>query len=220
MAKTPATRDWSQLRVDILNAVGLSGSTNAQAVALSCQKRAVDRLNTHRWRMLLTYQDITTVASQAEYDATASFRSARRLMLLDSNGKSKARIAYMAPELFDETYPSRASDGSPCHYTVRNTAANYVLELSGPASSAFVALYPTMRLRLYPAVIPLVGPTDNFGNDQGVTAEMEMFVEFYARYLLCLDYRPQQADKWKREAEEMFRRLEIMDNEFDFADWE
>lgn len=220
MAKTPATRDWSQLRTDILNAVGLPGSTNAQARALAAQRRAVDMLNTHRWRMLLSYQDITLVAGTSEYDATAEFRAARQLLRLDSNGKAQGRISYMGFEEFDETYFDRSTSGTPCHYTVRNTAANYVIELSAPPDASFVSSYPTLRLRLFPAVQPLVGASDNFGADQGVTAEMEFFVELYARYLLCLDYRPQRAQEWKREAEEAFARLKTADNKFDFMDWE
>lgn len=221
MAKTPATRDWSQLRTDILNAVGLPGSTNAQARALAAQKRAVDRLNNRTWRMLATAgTDITLVADTGTYDLDASFIGIRRLSLLDSNGKVKGRLGYRAWEQFEDMWPDRSQSGDPREYTVYNTAANFQVELSCPPSSAFVANFPSLRPRIFAAVIPLVGASDNFGSDQGVRSEMEFFVELYSRYLICLDFFPAQADRWKREAEEAYTRLEIMDNEFDFKDWE
>lgn len=180
---TPGAANFAALKREVVDCVQGANDPELLDVAGRALNRAVNKLNTRTWAWSLTRQDITTVASQNNYSVNAAFKKAHKLQLLDSSSKVTSHLVYKEPKVFWDEHSEDTSDGSPCFYTVESPLIRGEVILDPIPSSAWVALYPTMRLHYFSRVQALVQDADVLV----VPSEVQIFVVAFARDRLASD---------------------------------
>ena len=112
-------------------------------------RRAIDVLNTRKWNWLLTYDDITFVSGQYDYQLSSWFKSARNFEIWNPSEESVFRMAYKPWGTFVKEHSNLATQGDPAFYSVLNSNSTGLVTLNAAPSSGWIAQYPTGRLLYY-----------------------------------------------------------------------
>jgi hypothetical protein len=204
-APTPANQTFAALKGAVAASVGFAGDPQVEGIAGSGINNAVRYLSTAGpgglWSWLLTTDSITLALDTANYDLNNDFKAPRTAELLDSSGNAKSRLVWDDPKSFGNIWLDRSVSGSPSVYTVFNFHDTSQLSLNVPVSQAFLDSYSTINLRYYKRLQTYNGD----GATQTIPAEVELFLEMYARWEISVLMRPRQADDYRA----MWRNYEI-----------
>jgi len=215
-SQTPGLRTFSSLKDEVARYVMGPDDTEVLAVAGMGINNALRRMNLRTWYWMLDYTDITLTASTADYNLPANFKAARNLWLLDSASAAAGQIGYLDPKTFDLTYSVQGgTTGSPCAYTVYSFLDTFQLSFNIPCSTAFIASYPTARLRFHARTPVLVNNTDT----AALPSEAELYVLWYAKFETAMQFDPEKSRTAKSESEQVWQMLVRDDNEHHFHDW-
>jgi len=198
---TPPAQSWDALRSKVANAVGFGGDPEVLGLAGEGINNGARYLNSRMWSWLLTTEDLTFVADQADYTLAANFHAPRSAELLDSSGNAKSRLYWEDPKTFSDLFLDRSVSGEPRVYTVFSFYDNGKLTLSSPASTAFLTKYPTLRLRYYKHLQTY----SSGGSSMKIPPESELFLEMYAKWEVSATLRPQLTGTYER----MWRSQEV-----------
>lgn len=214
-SQTPAPRAFSTLKTDVARYVLLPNDTDALTVAADAINDAIHRLNTEIWQWNMTYQDISLSADTAEYSLSAAFKAPRHAHFLDVSGNYRASLDYWGPKSFDLEFPSITASGDPQGYTVYNHLDTGNITLTPAPSSAFVASYPTLRMRYYARTQKLANAADVLA----VPAEVEPFILWQAKAYMAATYDPSKIGYAQGQAEQLFRALKRDNVKSQTTDW-
>ena len=214
-SQSPGLQTFSTLKTRVSRYVNSPDSSEALTVAGQEINDAIRELNTRTWYWSLSYEDITLTASTADYNLSSNFNAARNLQLLNSSGEPCGTIGYYDPKTFDLQFSSSSGSGSPCAYTVYSFLDTYQLSFDIPCSSAFVASYPTARLRYLARVPTLTNDSDTVP----VPSEVELFIMWKARAGMALQYDEKKYGMAEGKAQQLWGALVRKDNEHHFHDW-
>lgn len=185
--ESPSQRGLAELSEEVAGYVLMPDSARARAVAAKGINGGIRRLNMRTWEWGKTYQDITLSAATADYDMASDFMAPRSTELLNGSGLTRdSGMTYMDPKSFVETFFDRTTSGTPCAYTVMNSHDTGQLTLDVPCSEAFVALYPTLRLRYYRRTAYLVSDSDILD----APSEVEEFIVWWGCAFVASRFDP------------------------------
>jgi len=124
----------------------------------------------------------------------------------------------MDAKSFEESYQSEGTTGSPCAYFVPNFTDTGLFHLDVAPTSAWVASYPTVRLRYYARVPYLANASDTLP----IPSAVEQYLIWEARLACCLSTDPDgnRMAMARSKAEKIWQELVKLDRENDFNDWE
>jgi len=191
---TPPSQTWGGLKGKIANAVGFGGDTKVLGLAGEGVNNATRYLNTRLWSWLLVSEDLTLVADQADYSLSSNFNVPRNSELLDSSSKPKSRIVWQDPKTFGNEWVDRSVSGDPRAYTIFNIHDTGKVSLNVPPSAAYVAKYPTLRLHYYKRLQAYTSDAEAMK----IPAEVELFLEMYAKWEISAIIRPQLTGVYER----------------------
>lgn len=180
---TPGNKNYAQSKRFVVNYV--QGADDAELLDLAGDEfnNGIDRLNARVWNWNIKRQDITLVASTAEYDISSDHKKPRKLQLLDSSSYVVKAIGYCDTKTFWERHSNSATAGAPDKYTIETPLQRGKLVLDPIPGASFVSSYPTARLQYYARVEHLTQDADVLK----APPEVWQFVAWYARWALALD---------------------------------
>jgi hypothetical protein len=217
MAVTPAARAFSVLYDEALSAVGAPNVAEAKTVAKNGINNGIRRMNQRVWRSFgLKSEDITLVASTQEYALTdTSLKDPLHAELLNSSDAASGRLTYLAPKVFEQSFPYQDTEGWPRHYTIMNFVNDNKVRLSAKPQSSFVTTYPKVKLRFF-------GRLDVLSNDadlHGGNSDIEHFLVLNGELQLVRRYDPSRAGQVAQLVELEWRNLIKDDNSHGTRDW-
>lgn len=185
-------------------------------IAAAGVRRAIDRLNTRKWRWALSYQDITFVAEQQSYDLNEDFKAPRRFTIFDVNSREQFRLDYKEWTTFaDEDLVSISGSGDPYCYSSGNSNDYGTISLNVAPSSTWVATYPTGRIWYFRRVAYPVISSDPIL----VPSEVGGFLLASAEAFCAARYAPDKESSARVRAEMLLKELRIDDLDTQ-TDWE
>ena len=171
----PSSVTASEMIRYVLDYVQGSDEPHLRDVALRAINRSLDRINTVRWQKIVGYQDITFVASTQTYDLASDVKEPQTFMLLDSSDNLCRRLPFKEMGVMDWEHQVVSGTGYPQCYTL--DYGQHQLRLERSPSSAFVAAYPTGRLRYYRRLAHLTQDSDQLG----IPADFDWFIGWSGR---------------------------------------
>jgi len=183
------------------------------ALALDAANNGIDYLNTRPWFWNLKSDDITLTADGNDYDIANDVKKTRKLQLLDTSGNEYRSLKWMDPKTFWDCYQDRSASGDPAAYTVISGTTLGTITFNVATSAAFIAMYPTARLR-YMARLSHLSTGGTFTDGP---PEVDGFVRWYGRWdLACsLDLSPSVIDRAERHWRQWWKQLVADDNDVD-----
>ena len=215
VSPTPKNSSLGELKKQVARYVKMPNDPEALSIAADAINDGIRELNLRVWYWGLTYQDITLVAEQADYSTNQDFKAGFWAEFLKSNGDPGGGCAQYDPDTFWKTYPRSTQSGKPCAYTVINHTDTSTLSLNKKPNSAFVNEYPTLRLRYFRRHQLLTQDGDRIVGP----SEAELFLSWYAKWILATTFDPQLAVLAERQKEITWRKLRVDDNEHHFHNW-
>jgi len=191
---TPPNQTWAMLNGKIANAVGFGGDSKVLGLAGEGVNNATRYLNTRLWSWLLVSEDLTFIADQADYQLANDFNAPRNNELLDSSSKPKSRLVWQDPKTFGNEWVDRSVSGDPRAYTIFNIHDTGTVTLNVPPSAAYIAKYPTLRLRYYRRMQIYTSKA----GIMKIPVEVEPFLEMYAKWEISAIIRPQLTNVYER----------------------
>ncbi len=202
-APTPGTKPFSTIKREIARYVLRDESADALTAAGEAANNGVRFLNLQEWRWGLSYQDITFVVGQADYNLDTQFDKPRSFSLMNSSDQPYGRLEFVNPKTFEENWPYSTENGHPHYYTVFNDHENGLVTLNHAPSQSWVDQTPTGRLRFFRR-LSLYAEDDN--RLDGPT-EAELFVIWYGRFDLANTYAPEKAAAAEKQFNRIFQEL-------------
>jgi len=113
--------------------------------------------NSWKWTFNRVKEDLTLVASTADYELSQDFRGPLRAQMVDSSSKTREDVSWIPWGDWVSRFPDQSTTGSiPLFYTARNIHENGTVTIDPvPASSL---TYPTLRLFYHRRILC---PADN-----------------------------------------------------------
>jgi hypothetical protein len=190
VAPVPANQTFAALKSSVLRSVGMADQGAADPLAAQAINNAVRQLNTRNWSWMAGSETVTFVADTDEYTLTTkSFKSPMAFELLNSSSKVNGRMKFMEPHEFMDTYQVREASLNPGVYTVFNFHNDCKITLSSPPNASFVTNHPTGKIRMYKRLLGYKGAADSMT----IPSEVELFIEYFARYEVALLVKPSLA---------------------------
>lgn len=213
--RSPAPLSLSELLDDVASYVRDPGGDASRSIAKRCVNNAIRDLNRRHWYWSLTFQDITSLSTTADYELADDYDGFRSLQLFDANANPAGRLDYLDPQSFWDAYNISAQAGSPCHCTVDSPETSRLLTLNCIPTADWVAKYPTMRVRYFRLIPVLVAEADRI---VGVPDSAQNYVLWYARYDACLIFDPDgnRLAAARSEKESLWRALVAKDTSYHY----
>lgn len=217
MAVTPAVRAFSVLYDEALSAVGAPNVVEAKTVAKNGINNGIRRMNQRIWRAYsLKSEDVTLAANTQEYALTdTSLKDPMHALLLNSSDSPNGRLTYLAPKIFEQSFPYQETASWPRHYTIMNFVTDNKIRLSRKPDSSFVATHPKVKIRFYGRLDVLSGDTDLHGGP----SDIEHFLVLNGELQLVRRFDPQRAPQVAQLIELEWRNLIKDDNQHGTRDW-
>lgn len=217
MAVTPAVRAFSVLYDEALSAVGAPNVAEAKTVAKNGINNGIRRMNQRVWRAFsIKSEDVTLVASTQEYALTdTSLKDPLHAELLDSSDQATGRLTYLAPKVFEQSFPFQNTLGWPRHYTIMNFVNDNKIRLSSKPQASFVSTYPKVKIRFYGRLDVLSADGDTHGG----SSDIEHFLVLNGELQLVRRYDPQRAPQVAQLVEMEWRNLIKDDAKHGTRDW-
>lgn len=214
-AFSPASGSSSlgSIRDEVARYVKMPNAAQGLQVAQQHIKSAIDRLNTRPWFFLLEVHDFTTAATR-DYTVPTGLSKPRALHALDSSDNPNHSIPYLDPKTFDLEHPITGEARNPAAYTVYSRRDTGNLTLTHVPDSQFISEFPKLRFRYY----KFLAMPSSLGNEIDVDGPAELFIKFYAKWLMALDFMPQKAVIARQEADTIWQDLIKLDR--DNTDWD
>ena len=113
--------------------------------------------NSWKWTFNRVKEDLTLVASTADYTLSQDFRSPLRGQMVDSSSKTRCEVSWIDWSDWASEVPDQSSTGSmPLLYTARNIHENGLVTVDPVPASTLT--YPTLRLFYHRRILC---PADN-----------------------------------------------------------
>ncbi len=147
--------------------------------ALAGMRRAVDHLNTHNWNSAVTYDDISFLAGQTDYDLNSQFKAPLNFEIWDSSERSVGRLEYKPWKTFLLEHSALTLESGPNVYSCSNPSEFGSLSLNAEPSADWVVKQPTGRIwyfRNFSLPVSSERPLDVAGS---MTAYVQAFAEGY-----------------------------------------
>lgn len=180
VTQTPGVSSFGALKKKVAQYVQAPNDAEVLEMAGDGIHDAIDYLNSWAWLWNYTSQDITLAASTDTYDVVSTFKKPRKAQLLDTNSKIYSYLKWKDPKTFWDEHTDKSSEGHPQFYTVTSSITVGKVELDVEPTSAFVALYPTLRLQF---IRRINRPTSD-GESVLCPSEVQSFLLWYARWYL------------------------------------
>lgn len=213
---TPQARTFTELKRDVASYVLMPDQGEALDAAGVGINNAIRRLNSRAWKWSITYTDLTLATDTFDYTLPNDFKDVFAMELLDASGNPQDHVGYMQAKEFMQTFQSStATAGEPQFATVINAKNSLVLTLNYSPTTAFVAAYPTLRVRYFKR-LPLLST----GSDRpDIYSEVENYVTWKAKEYIASVYDPAKVRYARAEADDVWRDLVADDNETGYRDW-
>jgi hypothetical protein len=141
------------------------------------------------WFWTRTYSDVTLATNAYEYAAPNDLGEIRRGELLNSGGKTLARLDFIPNQTFELHFPNRSGSGSLSAFTV-NSAYNQATNagkftMDQTPNAAFIAQFPTLRVWYNRRLALYSADADTLTTLGGAPSEVEEFLLWTAREYLA-----------------------------------
>jgi hypothetical protein len=212
---SPAAETFSTLQKGVAGYVLMPTDPEVIDCASQGIKRAIDRLNMRNWNWALTYDDITFVENQYDYQLSSWFKAARNFEVWDVSSVSQFRLMYKEWKTFVVEHSNQASQGQPCYYSCLNSNATGLVTLNAAPTTGWIQSYPYGRILYYrrvqyPAAV---------GNSFGVPSEVVAYIQAQAEGYTADRWAVQKSRDAYTRAEILLREL-IRDDCDQQTDWE
>jgi hypothetical protein len=212
----PAADTYQTVQTMVAGYVLMPTDTEVLETAAAGIRRAIDRLNTRNWNWALTYDDISFVVDQTDYELDVQFKNPRNFELNDADGNSTGRLMFLQwPTLLKEN-PVVTGSGSPIYYSASNVNLLGTITLDIPPDARFVSATPTGRLWFYRRIAyPAASSTS-----LDVPSEVIGFIQAHAEGFTADRYAVTKAQPAYSRAERFFHELVVDDCHGGQTDWE
>ena len=157
--QTTKNRDLDSLK-DELASFSDGGSRDKNLVkAQQAIFEAIRSFNSWAWTFNRVTEDITLVASTADYSLAANWRNALRAQMVDSSSNTRNDVSWIPWSDWVSAFPDQSTTGSiPLFYTARNVYENGLVTVDPVPASTLT--YPTLRLFYHRRILcPVNGST-------------------------------------------------------------
>jgi hypothetical protein len=179
-------------------------------------RRAIDRLNTRNWNWALTYDDITFVVDQVDYQLDTQFKNPRNFETNDASGNSTGRLMFVPWANFLKENAVVSGSGTPYSYSASNVNLLGTVSLDIPPNATFVTATPTGRIWFYRRIAyPAAASTS-----LDVPSEVVGFIQASAEGFTADRYAVTKAAPAYSRAERFFHELVVDDCHGGQTDWE
>lgn len=216
--------DWAPVPSEQLGTISkmvagyvlMPNDDEAIETAVAGVRRAIDRLNTRRWRWAMSYQDLTIIAGTPSYGLPSDFKQPRRFTFCDPDGVERGTLPFMPwVEFLNYVSWDQPGQRDPCYYSSANPYDLGTIYLDSSPSEDWAAKYPTARLWYFRRVTYPVAAADPFLCPSEVVA----FIQDFACGFVADRYAPDKAALAYGRANALWRDL-VRDDNDDQPDWE
>lgn len=216
---TSSNRTRAQAVTELCYYTGGSDNAIAKVRAGTAWDRAVRDYNGVAWRFNRQYQDYTlptSFDSSGESALPDDFRSASRLMLLNSDGETVDFITFRPWREWTLTDPSHGVvGGGPNSYTFRNEHSSHKIVLDPIPDQTATYTYPTLRLHYHTRIE--LAPADDNLLDVPVEVDEAIFALALAKFIK-MQKGAKESLEYERDAS--FQRSEVEREWRDYRDFE
>lgn len=188
--------------------------TEAIEAAAAGFRRGIDRLNTRNWNRALTYDDISFVADQTEYELTSWFKAPHNFELWNTDSVSIARLAFKPWKTFLLEHTDASLSSDPAVYSVPNASDLGTVTLNCAPSVGWVEKYPSGRVWYF--------RNFQYPNGMGETLDVPSpflaYLTAWAEGYVADRYAPDKAPAAYSRSREALRELVKDDNDTQ-TDW-
>lgn len=214
-----ANRTRAQAVQEMCYYVGGDDQADAKVRAGTAWDRAVRDFNGVAWRFNRQTQDYTLPSSfdtAGEADLPDDFRSASRLLILDSDGFSADFITFIPWREWTIRYPSQmSSGGGPNSYTFRNEHSEHKILLDPIPDQTATYINPTLRLNYHTRIE--LAAADDATLDVPVEVDEAIFTLGLAKFIKMMKGSRESAE-YERDAS--YQRAEVEREWRDYEDFE
>lgn len=212
---TPAPRALSVLQDVVQKYVGNPSDAEAATLATEALNDGIRKLDARDWFWSLGSEDVTLAADAADRVlATNTARKVRHVDVLNTSDKPVSFLRFKDAKSFEIEHPDRSASGTPRIYTAFNLINDGTITLDVPPSSGYIAVNPTLRVRMFRRLLYYATSTDTLTTLLGGTGfapvEVESFLQWHASAYLGLRYLEASNPKVVRAlqlADEIWNRL-------------